>query len=384
MSRAKITGLTFKNGKWQIDKRIPAYGRLCESTGTSNREEAEEILIHRLNEIRKAVIFGERPVRTWRAAATKYLSENLEMPSISNTAIWFKQLDEYIGDIPLTKIHDDTPGLKQYIKDRLAGKGSTKGIPVKARTINIALQRVSRVLRLCATKWRDELGMTWLETAPVLTMLNENKTARLPYPLSWDEQAALFRELPEHLALMALFKINTGCREQEVCKLKWEWEIQIPELDTSVFLIPSDFGGRTENSGVKNKEIRLVVLNNIARRIIEEQRGQHKEYVFPYKGSPIHRMNGHAWRKARNRAHLPEVRVHDLKHTFGRRLRAAGVGFEDRQALLGHKNGSVTTHYSGAEIHNLIKAADSIIEDLSRQSPALVILKNKAAWARRG
>ena len=31
------------------------------------------------------------------------------------------------------------------------------------------------------------------------------------------------------------------------------------------------------------------------------------------------------------------VRVHDLKHTFGRRLRAAGVSFEDRQDLLGQE-----------------------------------------------
>ena len=30
------------------------------------------------------------------------------------------------------------------------------------------------------------------------------------------------------------------------------------------------------------------------------------------------------------------IRVHDLKHTFGRRLRAAGVTLEDRKALLGH------------------------------------------------
>ncbi len=37
------------------------------------------------------------------------------------------------------------------------------------------------------------------------------------------------------------------------------------------------------------------------------------------------------------------VRVHDLKHTFGRRLRAAGVSFEDRQDLLGHRAGRITT-----------------------------------------
>jgi hypothetical protein len=50
---------------------------------------------------------------------------------------------------------------------------------------------------------------------------------------------------------MALFKVNTGCREQEVCQLRWDWEVEVPELDTSVFLIPSDI--------VKNKEDSLVV-----------------------------------------------------------------------------------------------------------------------------
>ena len=101
----------------------------------------------------------------------------------------------------------------------------------------------------------------------------------------------------------------------------------VPELNTSVFLIPEE--------RVKNREERLVVLNRIARSVIAEQRGQHLEFIFTYKRHAILRMNGNAWRKARKRAGLPEVRVHDLKHTFGRRLRAAGVSFEDRQDLLG-------------------------------------------------
>ena len=53
---------------------------------------------------------------------------------------------------------------------------------------------------------------------------------------------------------------------------------------------------------------------------------------------------------------LRNIRVHDLKHTFGRRLRATGVSFEDRQDLLGHKSGRITTHYSAVELQNLIDA----------------------------
>jgi integrase len=63
-------------------------------------------------------------------------------------------------------------------------------------------------------------------------------SSRDPHPLTFDEQTSVFRELPAHLARMALFKVNTGCREQEVCKLKWEWEVQVPELSTPVFIIP--------------------------------------------------------------------------------------------------------------------------------------------------
>ena len=37
---------------------------------------------------------------------------------------------------------------------------------------------------------------------------------------------------------MTLFKVNTGPREQEVCRLRWDREVKVPELDTSVFVIP--------------------------------------------------------------------------------------------------------------------------------------------------
>lgn len=66
-----------------------------------------------------------------------------------------------------------------------------------------------------------------------------------------------------------------------MCKLRWEWEVPVPELDSSVFLIPAH-------------------------------------------------LNNSGWQEARVEVGLPHVRVHDLKHTFGRRLRAAGVSLEDR------------------------------------------------------
>ena len=71
-------------------------------------------------------------------------------------------------------------------------------------------------------------------------------------------------------------------------------------------------------------------------------------------------MSDSGWRPAREKTGLTQIRVHDLKHTFGRRLRAAGVSFEDRQGLLEHRSGRMTTHYSAAELTRLIEAANTV------------------------
>jgi integrase len=243
---------------------------------------------------------------------------------------------------------------------------------IKTKSINLALGVVRHILNVAASEWLDDTGLTWLEHSPKIKLLKVTD-ARKPYPLSWDEQARLFRKLPDHLARMVLFKVNTGCREQEVCSLRWEWEIDVPELDTSVFLIPEE--------RVKNGEERLVVLNRVAKSVVESVRGVNRMYVFTYCGRRLRNMNNTAWRKARKEAALSQVRIHDLKHTFGRRLRAAGVSFEDRQDLLGHKSGRITSHYSAAELGSLIDAANQVVGEGSRKSPALVVLKKKAASA---
>lgn len=59
---------------------------------------------------------------------------------------------------------------------------------------------------------------------------------------------------------------------------------------------------------------------------------------------------------------MPGFRVHDLRHTFGHRLRAAGVSYEDRQDLLGHKSERITTHYSAPDIARLVEAAETVCE----------------------
>ena len=286
--------------------------KIHESTGTGYLEEAELVLARRIEEIRQVKKFGARPVRTFREAVTKFLEENTHLSSIGDYAMHLKQLDPFIGDLPIEQVHAGT--LQPFIATRRMLKKKSKGI-------NYALAVVRRILNLAARLWRDENGLSWLETPPLIQLLPVTD-ARKPYPLSWKEQRELFKHLPGHLARMCLFKVNTGCREQEVCSLRWDWEVRVPELNTSVFIIPGQI--------IKNKEDRLVVLNQVAGSVVEEVRGNNSEYVFNYRGNPVKRLNNSAWKRARNVSGLPMVRIHDLKHTFGRRLRAAGVSLETR------------------------------------------------------
>ena len=45
--------------------------------------------------------------------------------------------------------------------------------------------------------------------------------------------------------------------------------------------------------------------------------------------------------------------IHNLRHTYAQRLRAAGVPEEDRNALLGHSNASLSQHYALPDIERL-------------------------------
>lgn len=284
--------------------------------------------------------------------------ENQHKRSIGDDVMHLKQLIPFIGSIPLDRIHRGS--LEPWVaKRRKQGRA--------AGTINHGLKVVRRILNLASAEWVDEHGLTWLVTAPKIKLLPDTQK-RQPYPLSWPEQLALFRELPEYLAEMALFTVNTGCRDREVCQLRWEWEVLVPELRTSVFILPGTL--------VKNGDERLVVLNRVARSVVEARRGKHETHVFDFEGHPLSRMLTSGWKRARVRAGLVQVRVHDLKHTFGRRLRAAGVSFEDRQDLLGHRSGRITSHYSAAELSRLIEAAESVCET-NGMRPELVVLRGR-------
>jgi integrase len=354
MGRKRLPGLIMRAGIWHVDKRI--FGRrICQSTGTAEFGEAERYLARLMEEQRQGQIYGVRPSRSFEEAAAKYVLENQHKRSLHDDVLQLRLLMPWIGGARLDRLHLGT--LQPWVEHRRR-EGKAVG------TINHGLKIVRRIVNLAASEWVDDQGLTWLLAAPKIKLLPDLHK-RAPYPLNWEEQERLFGELPDYLAQMSLFAVNTGCRDQEVCSLRWEWELPVPQLGTSVFIVPGD--------QVKNGDDRLIVLNRIAASVVEKQRETDPTHVFTYRGSPIGRMMTSAWKRARVRADLKQVRVHDLKHTFGRRLRAVGVSFEDRQDLLGHRSGRITTHYSAAELTRLLEATNSICSRSATHSELVVL-----------
>lgn len=246
MGRKQVPGLIRRGGLWHIDKRICGR-RICQSTGTSEIQEAERYLARLMEQTRQAQAYGVRPPRTFDEAAAKFVLENQHKRSIDDDVMHPKMLMSWNGATPLDRIHIGT--LQAWIAKRRA-EGRSVG------TINHGLKVVRRILNLASSEWVDDNGLTWIPAAPKIKLLPDVDKRQL-YPLSWQEQASLLREVPYYLAQMALFAANTGCRDQEVCRLQWDWEVDVPELATSVFTTPG--------SRVKNRDDRLVVLNRVAR-----------------------------------------------------------------------------------------------------------------------
>lgn len=373
-----MPGLRWRRGVWNIEKRCKDApgGWLRESTGTAERAQAERYLIRRLAELQQQAKRKSAGGHTFEEAGLKYLDEIAHKPSADDAATHLDQLFPFIGHLDLAAVHDGT--LAPFIANELTRKVKGREAPgASPKSTNNALAVVSAVLNRAAKVWRDEQGRPWLQQAPPqITRQSVKGRQAKPYPLSWSEQDKLMRALPGHLADMALYAVNTGCRDQEVCGLRWGWINQVEGCGT-VVVLPA--------SVTKNGDERVVALNSVAARVVESRRGKHDQFVFTYtkgkkepKELPVTKINNTAWKRAWKAAGLPDSRTwvrgpHNLRHTFGRRLRAAGVGLETRKALLGHRDGDITTHYSAAEIRELMEAAE-LVTKRTAEAPTLRVV----------
>ncbi len=148
----------------------------------------------------------------------------------------------------------------------------------------------------------------------------------------------------------------------------WRWVPTAPLIE----MLEENSSSRKPYPIIKSTRPHVLVLNDTAWSVVQARRGKDPEYVFMYKGhghaGRIDTINNTSFQKARKAAGLEKVRVHDLRHTFGQRLRSAGVTDEDRALLLGHASQEMPQHYATAAIARLLEAANSALETDDRET----------------
>lgn len=145
------------------------------------------------------------------------------------------------------------------------------------------------------------------------------------------------------LRLLAL----TGCRRGEITGLRWEWV----DWDRACIRFPDS------KTGAKVVPLGAAALKLLTELCEETSAGP----VFA--GSGVTGSTTAVWRvwdKARERAKLPDVRIHDLRHSFASVGAAGGDSLVVIGALLGHRDTTTTARYAHLSNDPLKAAADRI------------------------
>ncbi|RZJ10721.1 MAG: hypothetical protein EOP39_08005 [Rubrivivax sp.] len=370
--RTRTKGIRITDsGERVVDKQYRGE-RIFERLGRVSQDDAEAwirqkqaaIDTQREHELRRC------DARLFAAGAAKYLTEckAREVRTLDTIAYHVKLLLPYVGRLPMGEVCNDS--FETFKADRIDDDGVTP------TTVNRTLEVARTICNRAARVWRDGTK-PWLSASPLIEMLDERR--RQPRPISWAEQGELMPRLPTHLQRMALFTLNTGARDDNVCGLRWDWEVPVPELQRSVFVIPPEH--------FKSNRHHVLVLNDVAWRIVEECRGVHPNHVFVYRRervvhhdkppamefTPIETMNNTGYQNARAAVGLDGVRIHDLRHTFAQRLRDAGIAKEDRDLLMGHASPEMSQHYASATVARLVEAANKANDTRDRTTLLRVV-----------
>ena len=144
--------------------------------------------------------------------------------------------------------------------------------------------------------------------------------------------------------------IYTGARHGEVVGLRWEW-VQPPRL-----MLPDS------KTGAK-----IVYLNRQAHAVLDAMPNKADTgLVFPSVRGDKPIALSPIWHEIRRHAALPDVRLHDLRHSFASIAIADGISLVVIGKLLGHALAETTERYAHLADEAIADAAKRISGSLAR------------------
>lgn len=226
--------------------------------------------------------------------------------------------------------------LKPVIGNTLAERVSYSDISAIHASLGDTPYQANRVLALANTLFAFAVApLRWIRQNPCEGVRRFAEAQRRRYYTPHELRAvcaALDAEAgknPGSVAFLYLL-IFTGARKGEIAAARTEW------LDGNVLRLPDSKTGAKE-----------IMLPAQAVNIIRLVAGG--EYLVPVSDPKK------LWDKVRNAAGCPDLRMHDLRHSFASMALAAGVPLSQISELLGHKSTQTTKRYA----HLITEAAES-------------------------
>jgi integrase len=290
---------------WWCQFKVKGRPRIRESTGTTERQRAEQYEAKRKREVWEEVRLGIVPTPLWEAAVVDYMTAMPEGRTRNITLGILKWLDPHLVGVKVGDI--DNARLLRIRKAKIADINSAKAAQAAAgspsrwptaqpSTVNRTLGVIGAVLNQC-------VATESLQRAPKLPMLKVPE--KEPTWGTRERVLKLIALLPHHQIPMVLYALEVGWRRSNVTHLQWE---QVSLDRRFAWVTPED---AKAGKGIPTP------LTDLAVEVLEAQLGKDRVWVFPYRGHPVTQTSTRAFRKARDAAGLPPTFTwHSLRHTW--------------------------------------------------------------------
>lgn len=292
----------------------------------------------------------------------KYMKNTLRANTYRSYNLYVKSyINPYIGERKISSITaKDVQDLYRFLKTEGSIKHKDKGLS------DSTIKRIHNVLHKA------------LKMAVENNMLPHNPSdgIRLKKPVSSemkvlnDEEIQIFiKEVKkdEYWRDFFCIELATGLRLGEICGLKWE---DYDESDGKLWVIRTVYyeSGKLSVGEPKTEQgKRQIILPKAAQEILQS-RNKISEWIFPYYDKteePMHPSS--AYRRLKQilkSADLPDIRFHDLRHTFATHALANGVDVKTLSEILGHSKTSFTLDTYTHITDDMKKRASQLVENI--------------------
>ncbi|HEY0114603.1 MAG TPA: site-specific integrase [Allosphingosinicella sp.] len=346
-------------GIYYVKLTAPDGTLLRRSTGTTDRQKAEECHDKLKAELWDLARLKLKPKRTWDEAALRWLREKAHKKSYRDDVSRIRWFTQHLRGKTLDQV-------SRELIDRLISRGLSRR---SDRTKDLYVALVRAIFRKAMREWE------WIETMPAFRTYAKGGKVRVRYLTQAQAEAVLSR-LPDHQREVALFALATGLRQRNILDLTWDRV----DLERRIATI--------EGHDTKNGEALGVPLNEVAVGVLGRQLGKHRGHVFTYRGKPLRTANTRAWRAALKACGIRDFRWHDLRHTWATWLRQNDVPTWVLQELGGWKSESMVRRYAHMSVKHLephaAKLTFSVTPDESAENRETPGHKNGHSGAARG